>query len=207
VVLIGGAIALILLLGKGSDEKGGKKGSSGDQAKIPDDKLPNWKPDPAMLKDLNEELTIQDFRIRPPKGSKVGRTGRRADPNFYPLEFNGPNGKRNYLVIYFIKPKSQKASRTEVEEHLVDFQKSRRGKPVHPFDPTTTEWGKINGLIAARFRWSEPDHEEKQKKNYGICYMVTDGKVILRIYCEEKEPDHDALLKLAEASILTLRKP
>jgi predicted Zn finger-like uncharacterized protein len=70
-LLIGGGIVLIMMM-KGGKTPDSKKDSAADGKKgLETNQLPVWAPDPQIVPQLADEVNVQGYRVRPPKGYQL----------------------------------------------------------------------------------------------------------------------------------------
>jgi hypothetical protein len=168
----------------------------------------SWKPDPALLGDLGEEVEVGDYRIRPPRDYRrlpaVSAQGRPGDSVYIWLGPARADGAVPRLRVLLLTPPPGEAD-NDLEDILDKFLKGAR-EHWRAWIQESVEAGRVNGLKFVRTRWSGISIATGQPTR-GFIYLARDGETVIQISSQDVEPDHEQPLRLAETAALTFRKP
>ena len=161
-----------------------------------------WKPDPHLIPKLAPETTIDGYRIRPP-GGYVHKEIKRGQPLHAweaPARKDGTHASLTLMVMHV----PDKDPRTFPPDAVLDrfvgaVEQSRTNWTRIP-----TQHGEVNGLAFSRTRWVGTD-KVTHRKMEGFQYVAVDGRTLVILGSQDVD-GQDTSLKLAEASVLTLRK-
>ena len=188
VVLAAGALVAFLLLRKGEKEA-------------------SWVPDPALLRELGEEVEVGGYRIRPPRDyqrTPVVRAQEEPDDGVYIwLGPVGAEGAIPDLAVSLTPALGLTDSQLEVMLDII-LQGTRQNWRAWIQEPV--EVGRVNGLKFFRARWRGIRVFTGQPMR-GFVYLGRDGDTLISINGHDVEPDHEQPRRLAETAALTFRKP
>jgi hypothetical protein len=216
VVLLGGSITLFFVL-KGSspdtdkqaankDGKAPQKDSSRDKTGQPDDKLPKWQPDAALLKQLGKEVAVHGYRIQPPNGHTLQD---RAIGGGHVLNWLGParaNGSAPNLVLgIFPLPANERNMPLEsgFKNYVAGFKNSQKNTLAN-LDNSPAEKGQINGIVFLRSRLTGAS--TTGVKVQGFTYVAQDGPNLITLTSLDRGPDDKTSIPLMEAAARTFKK-
>ena len=188
VVIVGlGALVAFLLLRKGDK---------------------SWKPDPALLEELGEEVEVGDYRIRPPRDYRrlpaVSAQGRPGDRVYMWLGPARADGARPQLTVLHVTSPPDEADNDL--EAILDKRLKRAREHWRAWIQEPVEAGRVNGLKFVRTRWGGINIATGQPTR-GFVYLARDGNTVIQISSQDVEPDHEQPLQLAETAALTFKKP
>jgi hypothetical protein len=199
-----GVVALLLILNKGpkAPQAYGNPWGGGRR-----NNQVAWTADPAMLNRLGEEVKIQGYRIRPPKGYTLHE--QTIDKRLKLFTWRGqkrPNGSVPRLglsVISLLPQEENEPLRDSLDKLLLGMKGSQR--KLTNFSSSPPEEGQINGIpfLRTRLTGSNPATGIKVQ---AFAYVGRDGPNMIIFSGQAREPDHEAPIKLTEAAVLTFKK-
>jgi hypothetical protein len=214
-ILLGGGITLMLVL-SGKNKEGGTSDQAANKDNQPqpkdapkkdgqgDGKQTAWQPDAALLNQLDQEKTIQGFRIRPPQGYRFQEQQVQGSKIFMWLGPARPDGTLPTLTISMMTLSPQEASlplEKTLEMYIAGMKLSL---------PTLTnagaERGQINGLKFIQTKLTAKNPKLGKDLN-GFSYLAQDGRTGIAINFLDYAPHHEKTLKLGETAARTFKKP
>jgi hypothetical protein len=168
-----------------------------------------WTPDRALVQRLADAADVEGYTIQPPKGFRMQRMQRAnapANPKMFAwVGDTRKDGARPSVTLMIAVPppgESVNLPLEQVAEKLLGGVKRGRAN----WRQDTPERGVVNGMNFVRIRWSgmEPGRTRKME---GFIYVALDGTSVIQLGSQDVVPHGKQTLPLAEASVLTFRKP
>ncbi len=168
--------------------------------------LPSWRPPAKMLNQLETEMWMGEYAMRPPAGSILQKL--RVSPprsGFTRMwAWTGPrreDGSIAGLVVKVVSLKTEPASLDRaVRDELAALKMRKKGR-----SPTPTEYGRINGLAFAVTRWTGTN-DLRGLDIAGFTYVAVDGNSLITISSEDAVGYDVQTLPITEASARTFRR-
>ena len=161
-----------------------------------------WKPDPQFIPKLAPETTIDGYRFRPP-GGYLHREIKQGQPLHAweaPKRKDGTHASLTLMVMHIPDRDPRTFPPDKVLDRFVGaVERSRTNWTRIP-----TQHGEVNGLPFVRTRWVGTD-KITHRKMEGFQYVAVDGRTLVVVGSQDLD-GQDSSLKLAETSVLTLRK-
>jgi hypothetical protein len=204
------AVAALLMGGCGPDNSGQKASTPKPPAPpvavaVPSPPLVDWKPDPALLDQLESYQDVEGYEIRLPKGCKptsvpmpygkirVWQTPMRDDNTQFMLAImlvTVPPGVSDYALT----------AEQELDSILIGFKKTSK---FSDWQQAPTESGQVGGVPFVRVCFQGVVNGVK---GYGSYYVTKNAGTFVAISIVDFEPHSKESLGLGKASILTFRK-
>lgn len=175
-------------------------------AQVPPPSSPTWIPDPARVNQLAPEIKILGYGLRPLQGYQQQPFPGGKVPNGQMVIFSGPQHPEGtkpvlLLLVATLPPQEQQLS---VEQSLDQFYQAFQTE-YRNFTRTAPERGQVNGLMAVRSRWSGRSLRAGSQQGFG--YMFRDGPKMVQILFQDSDKYYPTSMPMAEAAVLTMRKP
>jgi peroxiredoxin len=160
---------------------------------------PRWQPGSVALSQLDDEIAVGPYRVRPPKGYTWENPA--PEPpgrGTYRWEGPAPPGRAApvFEVAFMPAPGGK-----DLEAQLAKDVEAVAGPRRLGWSCSTAERGEVNGITFVRARWNVQEHPQKFA-GAGVIYLGLDGDTLVRISCREIIPSGGPL----DAAPLTLRK-
>jgi hypothetical protein len=170
----------------------------------------DWRPDAALLDQLEPYQDVEGYEIRLPKGFELAGPPETPLPGISGRTWKGParsDGSRPSFLLKLITPPPEAAaslSAATLEDGLQGVLPPNEVRGPD-YQQESAESGQINGIAFARvgfrFTWAGT-----QGKVQGAAYSGKQGGTFIGIRIHDYEPYHEESLKLLNAAVMTLRK-
>ncbi len=195
--------ALILPLAFALLVSGCNRGTTGQPSAAPD-----WKPDAALLEQLEQYQDIDGYQIRLPRGYEPSMAPP-PEPGGKSLAWTGAllGNVRPHLMLTIASPAAGSADSSTTVDQFSELILSslRQSTGIAGWRQTPNESGQINGVTFVRVNWggtlgraSEPDH--------GFLFVGKDGSTFITMLASCTGSNDEAPLKLGTAAVMTFRK-
>lgn len=163
-----------------------------------------WTPDPAQLGKLAPLTKVAGFQVRPPRGYAPSAINPGGGTITAWRGAGRADGTRPIVMFQKVLiPAKEQNKYTLVQAFTLFMRSGSKGDSTYTQTPTQT--GTLAGVPFVRASWSKTDPETGRPER-GFNYMGRrGGGEFFLLGSQDKSPEADAALALAEASVLTFR--
>jgi hypothetical protein len=169
-----------------------------------------WAPSPAALKQLGVAESADRYSLRVPKGYEF-QQAKNAPDGVSAWAWTG-GARRDgtkpsiTMMLITVPPTQREQTRKLSLEQLADKLLAGVKRQRTNWKQEKTETGVINGMKFARIFWegTEPTRNWQMR---GFIYVARDGNSIIQMASQDISTESPKSLTLAEAAVLTFKKP
>jgi hypothetical protein len=170
----------------------------------------SWKPDAALLKQLEAPIKVGDYSIRIPKGYEKQQPNTPTPEGVSVWGWTGAprrDGTKPSITMMIMTPppaqREQIKAMTleQVAGRFIEGQKRQRTN----WKIEASEKGTVNGLSFVRMRWSGVNPAQNMEMR-GVLYVARDGNTLIQMASQDPTAHSKQTLALAEAAVLTFKQ-